>query len=283
VKKADGLWHNIKQATTNDPGRTSLIEQDMTGIADGPMTPAEFQQALGGTDNNSANFARASVITDGARRAIRITIPANTIGTASGIVQVLPLAARAPSIRCSYDIRFGAGFEWSLGGKTPGPSGVALTDSAGNPVPAGLPAGGQADPEHLGVSGRLMWKRYQVATNPPTICTYSYHVGQADTFGDNEWWRTTPQSTPNVGMVAGQWHSYVGDFTLNTVGQANGLLKATLDGAVVLNETAYTFRDNPGVLWSHLMFSIFRGGNTASWAAASVGTIDIANLVVTTL
>ena len=64
---------------------------------------------------------------------------------------MVPLARQVDNACLSYDLRFDANFDWSLGGKLPGLSGVAPG------VSPTLPAGG-GNPGDKGWSGRLMWR-----------------------------------------------------------------------------------------------------------------------------
>lgn len=67
---------------------------------------------------------------------------------------------------------------------------------------------------------------------------------------------------------------------MNTVGQANGVLQAWMDGTQVLDLHSYVFRTDPAVHVTHFDWSIFRGGGDSSWAGARDGYIDVDNLTV---
>ena len=120
------------------------------------MTGAGFQSQFGGSVyGSSTSTTRPSWLTAGAparRTALRLeagTIRSNPTGN-NGIVLVVPLARQVDNACLSYDVRFDANFDWSLGGKLPGLSGVAPG------VSPTLPAGG-GNPGDKGWSGRVMW------------------------------------------------------------------------------------------------------------------------------
>ena len=68
---------------------------------------------------------------------------------------------------------------------------------------------------------------------------------------------------------------------MNTVGLSNGSLQAWMDGQQVINDTAYKYRTRSDVAVSHLLWHIFRGGNTSDWAGSTDGYVDIDNFTVT--
>jgi hypothetical protein len=58
--------------------------------------------------------------------------------------------------------------------------------------------------------------------------------------------------------------------TLNTPGEANGILEVWVDDQPVLKRTDLMFRDQPGKKWQidRFLFSTFHGGNDPSWGPA---------------
>jgi hypothetical protein len=187
----------------------------------------------------------------------------------NGVTLFIPLKKTVDQACMSYDIRFSNGFDWSLGGKLPGLEGVAPG------VSPGLPTGGNSVGDE-GWSGRLMWvgpKAYSWAGPTNAVVSYMYNPNQTGQYGDDVRW--------NKAFGADTWHSLKVCYQMNTVGYSNGSLQAWMDGQQVLNNTAYQYRTRSDVAVSHLLWHIFRGGNTADWAGKTDGYVDIDNVLVT--
>lgn len=203
--------------------------------------------------------------------AFRVNLKANTYGGANGSVYVLPLSRPATKAKLVYDLTFSPGFIWSRGGKVPGLSGVVPG------VSPGLPAGGQADAGNVGWSGRLMWlgptAYSHVGTKPNEAVAYMYHPGQKDAYGDNVW--------TNKSFVEGTQRVEV-YYELNDIGKANGVLQVSISGVLVIDLHDFVYRTRADVQITHLMRSIFQGGNDLSWSAPKDQWIEIKNLKVTT-
>jgi hypothetical protein len=121
-----------------------------------------------------------------------------------------------------------------------------------------------------------MWlgpKAYSWAGPTNMAVSYMYHPGQAGTYGDNVRW--------NKPYIAGTWHTVKQCHVMNTVGRADGVLRAWMDGSLVVNDEAYTYRTSDQVHINYIAFSLFRGGNTASWAGSWDGFVDIDNVLIT--
>jgi hypothetical protein len=250
------------------PDTRTLLRLNLTGIPDGPLTVANLERATGCKMDPPAaatyTFPNTVVGTDSTGRFLRTTLKAGTAGGGAGIVAMLKLPAPVLDTTTDMDLRFSPGFDFGKGGKLLGPSGVAPG------YPPGLPAGGQANPDHAGWSGRMMWlgraAYAHVGAKVNELVSYVYHVGQADNYGDNEWW--------NLAALAGAKFHTRQRHVLNTVGKADGVLQGWLDGAPTVNRADYTYRDRADVATTHLMFSIFRGGD-ATWAVSTDGYVDV--------
>ncbi|WP_420814070.1 polysaccharide lyase [Nakamurella deserti] len=215
-----------------------------------------------------------SIVSDGrGGKAVRTVLRAGTTHslptkTDNGNNLFIALPGSYDEACMSYDIRFDRDFDWSLGGKLPGLEGVAPGTSLAAPT-----GGNNTD---KGWSGRLMWlgpKAYKWAGPLNMAVSYMYHPGQAGTYGDNVRW--------NTAFVAGQWHTVKQCHSMNTVGKADGVLRAWIDGKLVVDDTSYVYRVRNDVHISHIVFSIFRGGNTLDWAGSRDNFIDIDNIAIT--
>jgi len=250
------------------------ISTGFDGVRKGRIRAADFRRSLGGGNTSSNAYEDTSVVSDtrGTGRVLRTRLDANAIHSKPsgnhGIVTFIPLGKRLQHACISYQVRFDARFVWSMGGKLPGLEGVQPG------VSPSVPAGGQR-PGSRGWSGRMMWISHSAdgrAAGSNTALSYMYGPKQRTQYGDNLLWRRHFRS--------GRWHSVMQCYTMNTPGRANGLLRGWFDGSLVLNRR-FLYRTRADVGITHLAWSIFRGGNTMSWASSRTGYVDIDNLMVT--
>ena len=279
-----GIWDYVSAssvATTvrHDSLTATIVPQaylsaDFNAFASGRITPAAFNAAMGPTNTNTAAYDDMSAAADsrGSGKVLRTLLKAGTIhrsnGGDSGDNLFIRLPAAYDQACVQYDIRFDPNFDWSLGGKLPGLEGVAPG------VAPAKPTGGNVT--DVGWSGRLMWlgpKAYSWAGPTNMAVSYMYHPGQTGTYGDNIRW--------NKPFVAGTWHTVKQCYVMNTVGRANGVLRAWMDGQLVVNNTTFTYRVRNDVHINYIVFSLFRGGNTLAWAGSRDGYVDIDNFSVT--
>ena len=257
------------------PAPHVLVSATFDTLPTGRISPANFMKTLGGSNKSTTPYDDTSIVAvPGKGKVIRTTFQKGTMKSIpsgnNGASLFLPLSRVVNQACMSYDIRFDGTFDWSLGGKLPGLEGVAPGVSPGTPS-----GGNQAG--DLGWSGRMMWlgpKAYSWAGPTDTGITYMYNPTQSGSYGDNLRW--------NKSFVAGTWHSIRACYTMNTVGLSNGSLLVWMDGQQVINETAYKYRTRSDVGVSHIMWHLFRGGNTSNWAGATDGYVDIDDVTVTT-
>ncbi|GAA3559120.1 hypothetical protein GCM10022197_13140 [Microlunatus spumicola] len=268
-----------RSPTADGPTSGTVVDAGFDDAQVGPVTPESFNEAVGKTNREDAAYDGMSYVRgdDGSGRFVRTHLAAHRIlarndAPDDGNVLVVPLGDQSRDSACiSYDVRFSPGFEVSAGGKLPGLLGVAPGTSPATPT-------GGGSTEH-GWSGRVMWlgpklsRLVREAGQPDLAVTYLYHPGQTGTFGDDVSW--------GRGIVDGSWHRLRQCYTLNTVGQADGRLQAWVDDLPVLDRSDVVYRTDPEVHITHLDWSVFRGGDTADWAAATDGDVDLDNLQVT--
>ena len=68
---------------------------------------------------------------------------------------------------------------------------------------------------------------------------------------------------------------------MNTVGKADGVLQTWFDGRLVMESATVVYRTDPKVHITHFDWSVFRGGNSATWAGAKNAYVDLDNLKIT--
>ena len=204
---------------------------------------------------------------------MRITMPANTIGEASGAIIDAKLSQPVDAASIQYDIRFDSGFDWSRGGKLPGLGGAV----AGTPPSA---AGGCNAGNSGAWSGRGMWitpSSYPSVTGANEWIGYLYDYNKAQACGDNE--------TTHKAFAAGTWHTVKQYYKLNSIRSdgrpnADGVLEMWLDGKLVRDTENILYRNNTGLHINYLYWEIFRGGGDSTWASPRQGGIDFDNLVI---
>jgi hypothetical protein len=268
---------------TGTPGRvasppegTTILDADFDSMPLGPVAPAAFREELGGGGQDRSVFEDSTIVADprGAGKVYRLRLDAGSFkdypAGNNGIVTFVPLARAVDNACLSYDIRFDGDFDWSLGGKVPGLQGTAPG------VPLATPTGG-GNPGDRGWSSRGMWlgpDAYSWAGPTNMAVSYVYGPEQEGRFGDNVAWHRA--------FVPGTWHRVTQCHTMNTVGAADGRLEAWMDGVKVVDVRDQVYRLRDDVRVSHLNWSVFRGGDSVTWAGSRTGYVDIDNVTVTT-
>lgn len=259
------LQARIKALT---PPEVLLSSAGLKDLSDGPLTAVKAGAMFGlkskaGADSTWNNLA---VVHDSEGPFVRWTTKAGSYGAGAGASAGLPLSKPVTDATLSMRIRFSPGFDPTLGGKIPGLSGVVPG------VSPTFPSGGKADPDGVGWSGRIMWEKLM------RLIMYMYHDGQKLTaagvaYGDGVSWGST-------GVPTGVWLNLKVRYVLNA-GQVNGRLQAWLNDVSVI-DVPYRYRKRDDLLITHLLFSVFRGGHEAVYAAKTDGYIDMKDFLVTT-
>jgi len=148
-----------------------------------------------------------------------------------------------------YSVRFPDDFEWVKGGKLPGLSG-------GRGATGGNPPDGKS-----GWSVRFMWRADGKGS------AYVYHPDQSRKYGehfrlDNFWFQKGVTQTLGLEVV------------MNTPSEHDGVIRAWLDGVLVVEVTTMRFRDVPDLQIDRIHFDTIFGGNTDDWAPVKEEHID---------
>jgi hypothetical protein len=190
-------------------------------------------------NTSSRSNTDVSSVNIGGDQCLRVVYPAGKTGIGLKFRVALP-----PSDHyiLSYDVMFGDGFDFVLGGKMPGLFG-GVGQTGGNVIRDGS-----------GFSSRTMWKKNGF------MQTYVYHAEQSRKWGD-------PISTDSPVLIPGQMHHVTMETIMNTPGVADGIVRIWVDGRLVIEGTDYLFRYDNSLHIDKTGISTFFGGNTKEWAA----------------
>lgn len=182
---------------------------------------------------------RVTVVTttpNGSGRGLKVKYPAKAYDSKpSGAQWKTDLKGTYQELYMSYYVNFDSAFELNKIGKLPGfGGGLNFEDREGETE----------------WSGKLMWRNYV-----PEFYLHSPVDGVDKKFP----WNYNNQV---VKFAKSKWYNIELHFKMNTVGQANGLMEAWLDGKLVGRYTNVQFRDNNNVGITLMFFSTFYGGNS---------------------
>ncbi|MGI3784095.1 MAG: polysaccharide lyase [Janthinobacterium lividum] len=262
--------------TSAKPQRT-ILSATFDSTKRGAVDAKSFNKLVGPTNTNKSAFAGMTYRKDyrGSGNVVRHKLAGGKFiaskGEGRGNVLMIKLPGSYDSACMSYDVRFAAPFDFSAGGKLPGFVGVAPGTSPSTPEGGGSTAHGWSG--RLMWLGAKMWKFVRDADRTNMVVTYLYHPGQVREFGDNVSWGSS--FTPGV------WHHVRQCHVMNTVGEADGVLRTWFDGRLVMQETDVVYRTDPKVHITHFDWSVFRGGSSSTWAGAKNAYVDLDNLQIT--
>lgn len=262
--------------TTAKPQRT-IIDEGFDSAKRGSVDPKSFNTLVGPTNKNKSAFAGMTYRRDyrGSGNVVRHKLSGGkfiaSAGEGRGNVLMVKLPGAYDSACMSYDIRFAAPFDFSAGGKLPGFVGVAPGVSPTTPEGGGSVAHGWSG--RLMWLGSKMWKFVRDADRTNMLVTYLYHPGQDREYGDNLSWGSS--FTPGVYHHVRQCH------VMNTIGKADGVLQTWFDGKLVMQADDVVYRTDRRVHITHFDWSVFRGGNSTTWAGAQNAYVDLDNLKIT--
>lgn len=204
------------------------------------------------------NEGRVQVVQDAINgKAIQVLFPANQYGSAGAAAFLNDLSfgvgfeRNFEELYVSYDVKFSEDFDFVRGGKLPGLCGYNTTQEPKD----GCNTGGGYPTGYDGWSGRGMWREDGILEN------YMYHADQFYEYGDDETW--------SARAVPGKWHTFQHRIVMNTVGEANGIVEAWLDGVKVLSSNNMLYRKTDDIGINLFYFSTFYGGADPSWAPSS--------------
>lgn len=257
--------------SANVQAPTTYLSSTFEAFPAGTVQQSDFNRLIGSGPNPSSVYKYMSIKSEpGHGKFVRTFLPKNAIlnkpsGVNGAAVSVnLPVAVDNACI--AFDVRFDSNFDWARGGKLPGLQ-------APDPATGHAPSGGVTHAD--GFSARIVWDNPASRKLPgpdSASMSYVYHPGQTGQYGDPLLW--------SKGIGRGTWQSVKQCFKMNTPGSSNGVLRAWIDDRLVLEKSAFTFRNSNSVKISNMSWSIFRGGNTMDYASPRDGYVDIDNLAI---
>lgn len=196
------------------------------------------------------------------RKVLEVRYPKGCVGPDDCAMQVRAIFPVQQSAWMRYRVRFEAGFDWRKGGKLPGLCGGKCNTGCMDVTGAD------------GWSARLMWH------DNAKLVQYMYY----------------PDGTANCGtdfaynaaaLATGRWYEVINQVVLNTPGASggqgkpDGIVRAWVDGKLVLERTDVRFRDASAVALNQFYFSTFHGGDAPDWGPAADSYASFADIVVT--
>jgi hypothetical protein len=238
-----------------------LLHADFEADAPGPYTQAMVRGDFGAAPswNNGLDAGRATIVNEAGNHFLRVTYPAHQYGSARGGVQFrVPLGSSHQELYLAYRLRFGSGFQFVKGGKLPG--------LVGGTAPTGCVS------DDGGFSARGMWRAGGAAVQ------YLYYPEKVNACGDDF---NYASGGSRFRFIPGVWQTVEHRIVMNTPGQHDGILQAWVDGALVLDQSAFYYRvAGAAFAIDALYFSTFFGGSDATWAPTADQTVDYDDFVV---
>jgi hypothetical protein len=212
-----------------------------------------------GSTISSSEYGRLKINS----KALRVTIPANTVGNASGVWAKVNIQ-KGNKYTLEYKVRFESGFAWSRGGKLFGLSGGASYSGCKGSTLKSKKDGWSFRPMFRKESGKSAW-----------FMPYAYHMDMQTDCGDSF-------GKERNGLSKGTWYTIKMIIKMNTGSSNNGVLKMFVNGTTLLSKTNMKWSTtSAGREIDKLMFDVYRGGNANDWKSSKTGYITIDNVKIT--
>ncbi len=189
-------------------------------------------------------------LTDGGfeGKGLRVTIPKGSHFGSDFRLDLSKQAGQDPEeLYFRYMLRLDPDWAPVWSGKLPGFSGVyGRTGKGGYP----------STPSSPGWSARVQFFGTKQGDARARLGYYVYHLGQERRYGDKMMWNEAGKLEP------GQWYCIEGEVDMNTLGLADGALRAWVDGTPAFNVDGIEFRrpDEPNIRIESLWFDVYYGG-----------------------
>lgn len=253
-----------------DPTTKTLLDVTFDDWALGSPSVSYWntRMANGLSSGVASELGRHEVIVnpDGPGKVMELTLLGGVRAGAGSTSMFVPLKQTTDDVTVEYRFKLvGANYDFGLGQKFPGPSGVRPG------ISAGFPSGGNTVVDE-GFSVRGMQATHSGHADG-TGLTYVYGSDVAASFGQDNWWNSVlPRDAWMVRKVR---------VKMNTIGAFDGIIDDKLDGVTKVLQTNRQLRVRSDVHATHLMWHFFYGGSTADWAPDTDQHIQIDYIKIT--
>lgn len=244
--------------------QTTIFENNFDSRTAGPYTDDDLDADFNEPNfNNGVTEGRVSVVSGsiafgGSGSALATTYPEGEDGPReTGAQWRLAFDESYDEATLSYQVRFGAGFDFVRGGKLPGLAGG--TSPTGSTQATGF----------NGWAGRLMWRTSfngvsgqpeQLTSGGITYAKYTDSGFSMDGVQEDRNPFTNPDGTPTT-FVPERWYKVTQRIVMNTPGEFNGIQQVWIDDVLVINEQNLRYRLSDDFAIDQMYFSTFYGGN----------------------
>ena len=189
---------------------------------------------------------------------LAVSYPADQHGTkGTGAQWILKLGGEYEEATLRYRIKFKEGFDFVRGGKLPGLAGGTT------------PTGSSPSDGVNGWTGRLMWRTKfdgvsgqpaQLTSNAISYAKYATSGFAGDGKQEDKRYFTEEDDSLTV-WQSGVWYEITQYVKMNTPGEADGIIRVSVDGRQVFNQTDALIRRDASLKIDSMYFSTFFGGN----------------------
>ncbi len=229
---------------------------DFNGSPSGAYSRQNMITDFGGNTelfDNGLTEGRVQVVGGGVSgQAIRVKYPKGQIGGDKSGAQFVVNLPNSEEMYLEYQVKFDAGFDWSVGGKLPGLAGGTH------------PTGGVKATGFNGWSARYMWRE------GGSFKLYLYAVGATGQYFDL-----------GASLQKNKWHTIRQHVKMNSIGSSNGTIRTWLDGKLIKTIGGLEFTKTKALLCDKFFFSTFFGGGTGNWAPNADVHTSFDNILIT--
>ena len=227
--------------TTTSSGRTEVLEP--LGFGDGFHHLSLWDGRTPSTRNNVA-ITKKGYFESG----LRVDIPKGGHFGSDFHLHMDEATTVAPErLFFRYFLKLDDDWRTTTAGKLPGFSGVYGSTGKG---------GYRSRPDEPGWSARVMFYPNNAGDPRVNLGYYVYHLGQERTYGDGLKWNEAGK------LNAGEWYCLEGEVEMNTLGLADGALRAWVDETPALDASGLEFRraNEPEIKIESFWFNVYYGG-----------------------
>jgi hypothetical protein len=233
------------------------LEAVTTAPRDGDLAPIGFGDnfdELSLWDGRTPSSRNRVRLTDGGYQdtALKVSIPTGSHYGADFALHLDDAVDDVPEqLFFRYYVKFERDWIATSHGKLPGFSGVYGRSGKG---------GSQSRPSEPGWSARMMFSPNHGADSRIDLGYYVYHLGQETRYGDGLDWNEAGELWP------GEWYCLEGEVDLNTLGLADGALRAWVDETPAFDLSGLEFRrpNEPQIKIESFWVNVYYGGKSVA-------------------